>query len=193
MAERLTLPASQQDQEQPNALNFGAPKFNLPGVPTTLHTGKKTYSVQPVLRIEDAFTAAERDLLSWLWKKGKPMPGTPRVRLVSGPNGEGARRLATQAELIYNTFKNLTRALSTKFAVDIVKAERNLPTIYVVYHYPAILERQRQAGLTGVVHKSGGGRELVNREAQPAPRRQDLTLEEFEFNFGAPKLSESKV
>ena len=100
--------------------------------------------------------------------------------------------MATQAGLIYNTFKNLTRALSTKFAVDIVKPERNLPTIYAIYHYSSILERQRLAGFTGAVHKNGGGRELVNTEAQPAPRRPDLSVEELEEIIGAPKIGAPK-
>jgi hypothetical protein len=111
---------------------------------------------------------------------------------VTGSNGEGARRLATQAGLIYNTFKNLTRALSTKFALDIVKPERNLPTIYAIYHYSSILERQRLAGFTGAVHKNGGGRELVNTNAQPAPRRPDFSVNQLEQIIGAHKSGAPK-
>lgn len=173
MSERL----GQQDEPHPGIQNKSA----VLDTPVIRQSGKKTYTVHPVSRIEDAFTPAERDLLRWLWEQGKPVPGTPLIRLVAGPNGEGARRLAAQANLIYNTFKNLIRALSTKFALDIVKGEKNLPAIYAVYQYSAILERQRRAGFTGTVHKSGGGRELVNAEAQPALRRPDLTLEELGF------------
>jgi hypothetical protein len=48
------------------------------------------------------------------------------------------------------------------------------------------------AGFTGAVHKDGGGRELVNTKAQPAPRRPDLTVDELEqiisaHKSGAPK------
>jgi hypothetical protein len=85
-----------------------------------------------------------------------------------------------------------TRALSTKFALDIVKPERNLPTIYALYHYSSILERQRLAGFTGTVHKNGGGRELVNTKAQPAPRRPDLTVDELGQIIGAHKSSAPK-
>ncbi len=174
--------AQESDEE-----DFGAPEFDLSDL-LVRRSGTKTYIVRAVSRIEDVFTSAERDLLRWLWEKGRPLPVTPAIRLVTGPNGEGARRMATQAGLIYNTFKNLTRALSTKFALDIVKPERNLPAVYAVYHYSAILERQRQAGFTGVVHKNGGGRDLVNAESQPALRRPDLTVKELEQILGAQKI-----
>jgi hypothetical protein len=172
-----------------NAPDFGAPKFDLRDL-FVRRSATKTYTVNAIHVIEDVFTAAERDLLRWLWEKGVPVPAKP-IRLVAGPNGEGARRLAGQAGLIYNTFKNLTRALATKFALDIVKPERNLPMVYAVYDCPAILERQRQAGFTGAVRKNGGGRELVNAQAQPARRRPDLTVEQLEniigsVKFGAP-------
>ena len=166
------------------------PEFNLRDL-LIRRSGTKTYTIHAVSRIEDVFTASERDLLRWLWEKGRPVPGIPRIRLVSGPNGEGARRFATQAGMIYNTFKNLTRALSTKLAVDIVKPERNLPTIYAVYHYSAILQRQRDAGLAGALHKNGGGRELVNADAQPACRRPDLTIDELEQILSALKFGAS--
>ena len=148
--------------------------------------GSNTPTVHPVSRFEDAFTPAERDLLYWLWDKGMPVPLAQSLRLATGPNGEGARRMAAQAGLIYNTFKNLTRALSTKFALDIVKPEKNLPTIYAVYHFAAILERQRKAGFTGVLHKNGGGRPLVDARIQPAPRRRDLTVDELRKIISAP-------
>ncbi|MBV9505099.1 MAG: hypothetical protein JO323_08865 [Acidobacteriia bacterium] len=195
-------------------VSIGAPKFGAPnsdapdfGAPTLgeteeqgfnvrdlliRQTRSKSYVVHPVSRIEDVFTSAERDLLQWLWERGRVVPTSQRIRLLTGPNGEGARRLATQAGLIYNTFKNLTHALSTKFALDIVKPERNLPTIYALYHYSSILERQRLAGFTGAVHKNGGGRELVNTKAQPAPRRPDLSVDELELIIGAPKFGAPK-
>jgi len=171
------------------APNSGALYFDEFNVRDLLIRGTRTrpYVVHAVSRIEDVFTSAERDLLKWLWERGRSIPTTQRLRLVTGPNGEGARRLATQAGLIYNTFKNLTRALSTKLALDIVKPERNLPTIYAVYDYSSILERQKLAGFTGAVHKNGGGRELVNTTAQPAPRRPDLTVDELEQIIGAYK------
>ncbi|MBV9154638.1 MAG: hypothetical protein JO097_00115 [Acidobacteriaceae bacterium] len=183
------------------APNSGAPNFDEPGFTEPefdlrdlliRHTRTKSYIVHPVSRIEDVFTSAERDLLKWLWERGRSVPTTQRIRLVTGANGEGARRLATQAGLIYNTFKNLTRALSTKFALGIVKPERNLPTIYAVYHYSSILERQRLAGFTGAVNKNGGGRELVNTKAQPAPRRPDLTVDELEKIIGTHKSGAPK-
>ena len=181
--------------------SYSAPDFSAPDVGDEQfdlqdllirRTATKSYSVHPVSRIEDIFTSAERDLLKWLWERGRPVPTTTRIRLLTGANGEGARRLATQAGLIYNTFKNLTRALSTKLALDIVKPDRNLPTIYAVYHYSSILERQRLAGLTGAVHKNGGGRELVNTKAQPAPRRPDLTVDELSQIIGARKSGAPK-
>jgi hypothetical protein len=161
------------------APNIDASKFDLSDL-LVRRSGSKTYVVQPVSRIEDAFTAAERDLLLWLWGRGRRLPFTEHLRLMTGPQGEGSRRMAVQAGLIYNTFKNLTRALSTKFALDIVKPEKNLPTIYAVYDPPSILERQRQAGYTGVVRKNGGGRALVNAGSGEAPRRPDLTVEELQ-------------
>jgi len=113
------------------ALNFGAPVFEEPEFNLrdllVRRTRTKSYVVHPISRIEDVFTSAERDLLRWLWDRGRPVPNTQRIRLVTGPHGEGARRLATQAGLIYNTFKNLTRALSTKLELDIVKPDAILP------------------------------------------------------------------
>jgi len=162
-----------------SAPEIGEPEFNIRGL-LIRHSGAKTYTVRPVSRMEDAFSSAERELLRWLWERGRPVPVSPRIRLVTGPNGEGARRLATQAGLIYNTFKNLTRALSAKFALDIVKPEKNLPTVYAVYEGSAILDRQRERDFTRVVHKNGGGRELVNAQAEPARRRPDLTVEQLE-------------
>jgi hypothetical protein len=112
----------------------------------------------------------------------------PRVRVVAGANGEGARRLAARGGLIYNTFKNLTRSLSDKFALDIVKPERNGATAYAVYHYSAILQRQRQAGFTSVIHRNGGGRQLVDAQSRPAPRRGDLSVEDLERILAAPNI-----
>ena len=170
------------------ALKSGAPNFDFRDL-LVRHPSAKVPTVRPVSRIEDVFTPAERDLLQWLWENGRPVRIKPTVRVVVGPNGEGARRLAAQAGLIYNTFKNLSRALASKFALDIVKPEGNLPAIYAVYDTSVILERQRQAGFTGVVHKNGGRRELVNGQALPAPpRRPDLTVAELEQIIGAPKF-----
>ena len=101
--------------------------------------------------------------------------------------------MAAQAGLIYNTFKNLTRALSTKLALDIVKPEKNLPTVYAVYDSAAILDRQRQAGLTGVIHKNGGARELLTAQGQPAVRRADLNVEQLTRNIGAPMFGAPTV
>ena len=179
--------APEADAQESDEADFGAPDFDLSDL-LVRRSGAKTYTIRAVSRIEDVFTSAERDLLRWLWERGRPIPVTPMIRLVTGPNGEGARRLAVQAGLIYNTFKNLSRALSTKLALDIVKPERNLPAVYAVYHYSAILERQRQAGFTGAIHKNGGGRDLVNAEAQPAGRRPDLTVKELEQILGAQKF-----
>lgn len=191
----------QSEVKQDKVLGIGAPNmsalkeqhdspaaFNVRDL-LVRSTGARTHAIRPVSRIEDAFTAAERDLLRWLWERARPLPVSPKLRLLTGPNGEGARRLAAQAGLIYNTFKNLTRALSTKFALDIVKPEKNLPAIYAVYHESAILERQRQMGFTGVLHKNGGGRELVDAQARPAMRRPDLRISELELIIGAPNMS----
>lgn len=189
----ISAPIAPQSAAPNNdALNTGAPNFTEPefDLRDLLTRGtRSSYPVHPVSRIEDAFTSAERDLLRWLWERGRPVPAKQEIRLVTGSNGEGARRLAVQAGLIYNTFKNLSRALSTKFAIDIVKPEKNLPAIYVVYDNQAILERQRQAGFTGAVRKNGGGRDLVNATAQPASRRPDLSVEELGIIIGAPIFS----
>jgi hypothetical protein len=170
-----------------SAPELGEPDFNVRGL-LIRHSGAKSYTVRPVSRMEDAFSSAERELLRWLWERGRPVPVLPRIRLVTGPNGEGARRLATQAGLIYNTFKNLTRSLSAKFALDIVKPEKNLPTIYAVYEDSAILVRQRERDFTRVVHKNGGGRELVNAQSEPARRRPDLTVEQLEQIIKGTKI-----
>ena len=169
------------------APNFSAPEFDIEDL-FVRRSGSKTYTIHPVSRIEDVFTSSERDLIRWLWERGRQVPSTAKLRLATGANGEGARRLAAQAGLVYNTFKNLTRALSTKLAVDIVKPDRNLAAIYVIYHYSAILERQRLAGLSGVVHKNGGGRELVTATGQPAPARPDLSPAQLKQIVGAPKF-----
>ena len=170
------------------APNFSAPEFDIEDL-FVRRTASKTYTIHPVSRIEDVFTSSERDLIRWLWERGRQVPTTAKLRLATGANGEGARRLAAQAGLVYNTFKNLTRALSTKLAVDIVKPDRNLAAIYVIYHYSAILERQRLAGLSGVVHKNGGGRELVTATGHPAPGRPDLSPAQLKQIIGAPKFS----
>jgi hypothetical protein len=159
------------------------PEFQLSSL-LVRRSGAKTYIVHPISRLEDVFTSAERELLRWLWASGRVVPPAPKIRLVIGENGEGARRLATQAGLIYNTFKNLTRSLSTKFALDIVKPEKNLPAIYAIYHESAILERQCQAGYNGAVRKNGGGRDLVDAQVQPAQRRPDLTVKDLEAAIG---------
>jgi hypothetical protein len=95
--------------------------------------------------------------------------------------------MAAQAGLVWNTFRNYTRALSTKFAIDIVRPAGNTPRLYVIWHYSAILERIRKAGFTGVVHKSGGGRELVDDESRPAQGRGDLSVQELKLMFGTAK------
>jgi hypothetical protein len=116
---------------------FGEPNFDEPqfGEPTLeeeaeefdiqslvqRRTGKKTYSIQPPSRIELILSAGELGLLRWYWENGRPIPGHPHARLVSGQNGEGSRRMAAQAGLVWNTFRNYTRSLSTKYAVDIVR------------------------------------------------------------------------
>lgn len=171
---------------------FSAPNFDLTDVIVRRGT-PKSYPIRPITSIEDVLTSAERGLLLWLWERGRPIPGTSAIRIATGSNGEGSRRLATQAGLIYNTFKNLTRALSTKLALDIVKPEKNLPTVYAVYDSAAILDRQRQAGLTGVIHKNGGARELLTAQGQPAVRRADLNVEQLARNIGAPMFGAPTV
>jgi hypothetical protein len=185
--------APEQNAPSTDAPKEDAPEFDVHDL-LTRRAGARSYLIHSISRIEDILTPAERELLRWLWERGRPAPMTQRLRLASGPDGEGARRLAVQAGLIYNTFKNLSRALARKFALDIVKPERNLPAIYVVYDDSSILERQRGAGFTGAVHKNGGGRELVDSQGQAAPRRQDLTVVELQqilsaLKFGALKES----
>jgi hypothetical protein len=185
--------APQLSAPEKDAPKDDAPEFDVHDL-LTRRAGARSYLIHSISRIEDILTPAERELLRWLWERGRPAPMTQRLRLASGPDGEGARRLAVQAGLIYNTFKNLSRALARKFALDIVKPERNLPAIYVVYDDSSILERQRGAGFTGAVHKNGGGRELVDSQGQAAPRRQDLTVVELQqilsaLKFGALKES----
>src|SRR3954451_17293264 len=63
------------------ARDFSAPKFDVRAL-LVRRTPSKTYVVHPVSRIEDVFTSAERDLLRWLWEKGRPIPTTPKIRLV---------------------------------------------------------------------------------------------------------------
>lgn len=150
-------------------------------------TGKKTYSIQPPTRIEVILSAGEFSLLRWYWENGRPIPGHPHARLVSGQNGEGSRRMAAQAGLVWNTFRNYTRSLSTKYAIDIVRPESNIPRLYVVWHYTAILERLRSAGLTGVMRKNGGCRQLVDDQVRPAPQRADLTVSDLKRMFGTGK------
>jgi hypothetical protein len=169
---------------------FGAPHFDVRSL--IGRPAKRTYTVHPISRLEDAFSPAERELLRWLWDHGRPVSPMDRIRVVIGPNGEGSRRLAAQAGLIYNTFKNLTRALSTKFALDIVKPEKNGSTVYAIYDPPGILDRQRQAGFSGVLHKNGGGRELVDSQIQAATRRPDLTVDELEQIIRASSISAPK-
>lgn len=192
---REDSPRTNIDPEPPFPSKFSAPNFDEEFCLEDLlirKTRSKSYVIHSIARIEDVFTSAERDLLKWMWERGRSVPNT-QIRLLTGTNGEGARRLATQAGLIYNTFKNLTRSLATKLAIDIVKPERNLPTLYVVYHYSLILGRQRAAGFTGAVHKNGGGRELVNAKAQAAPRRSDLAVKDLEHIIGAPKFSAPQI
>jgi hypothetical protein len=150
-------------------------------------TAKKTYTVQPASRVEVILSAGELTLLRWYWEKGTPVPNCPMARLVTGANGEGSRRMAAQAGLVWNTFRNYTRALSTKYAIDIVKPDGNTPRLYIVWHFSAILERVRKAGLTGVVRKNGGGRELVDAQSRPAPPREDLTVVELRRIFAGKK------
>jgi hypothetical protein len=152
-------------------------------------TGKKTYTVQPASRVEVILSAGELTLLRWYWEKGTPVPSCPMARLVTGANGEGSRRMAAQAGLVWNTFRNYTRALSTKYAIDIVKPDGNIPRLYIVWHFSAILERVRKAGLTGVIRKNGGGRELVDAQSRPAPPREDLTVVDLRRLFGGKKSS----
>src|ERR1019366_398599 len=87
------------------APNFSAPEFDIEDL-FVRRTASKTYTIHPVSRIEDVFTSSERDLIRWLWERGRQVPTTAKLRLATGANGEGARRLAAQAGLVYNTFKN---------------------------------------------------------------------------------------
>lgn len=177
--------------------DFGAPPFGAPefgeaeefDIETLVQrrTGKKTYSIHPPTRIEVILSAGELGLLRWYWESGRPIPGHPHARLVSGQNGEGSRRMAAQSGLVWNTFRNYTRSLSTKYAIDIVRPASNIPRLYVVWHYTAILERLRSAGLTGVMRKNGGCRQLIDDQMRPAPQRADLTVSDLKRMFGAAK------
>jgi hypothetical protein len=97
------------------------------------------------------------------------------------------RRLAVHFGVAYTTFRNLVRSLSTKLAVEIVKQETTHPAIYLVYHYSAILERLRQAGLTGVMHKGSNAWVLVDADSHPAPAQPELTLQELKRKLIALK------
>jgi hypothetical protein len=142
-------------------------------------TGRRTFNVQPAARIETIFSPSELKVLNWMWSRGRAVDGVSMARLVTASNGEGMRRLAVHFGVAYTTFRNLVRSLSTKLAVAIVKQETTHPAIYLVYHYSAILERLRQAGLTGVIHKGGNAWVLVDADSQPAPPQPELTLQEL--------------
>lgn len=209
-AEAIALEQSQPVDEMPGlgVPEFGAPDFNrsyfdgpenTPGDELDIEslvqrrTGKKTYSIQAPSRIELILSAGELGLLRWYWENGRPIPGHPQARLVAGQNGEGSRRMATQAGLVWNTFRNYTRSLSTKHAIDIVRPESNIPRLYVVWHYSAILERLRTAGLTGVMRKNGGCRQLVDDQMRPALQRPDLTVADLKRMFGSVKSGTAKA
>lgn len=149
---------------------------------------QRKYSTYAASRIEVILSPGELGLLRWYWEQGREVPGFPQARVVAGSNGEGSRRMAAQAGLVWNTFRNYTRSLSTKYAIDIVRPQGNSPRFYLVWHYRAILERIRKAGFTGVTHKNGGARELVDAESRPAPERPDLTVPELKRILTAAKL-----
>src|SRR5262249_10143715 len=53
------------------ARHFDEPEFDLRDL-LIRRTSTKSYVVHSVSRIEDVFTSAERDLLKWLWERGRP-------------------------------------------------------------------------------------------------------------------------
>lgn len=142
-------------------------------------TGRRTFNVQPATRIETIFSPSEMKVLNWMWSRGRAVDRVSMARLVTASNGEGMRRLAVHFGVAYTTFRNLVRSLSTKLAVEIVKQETTHPAIYLVYHYSAILERLRQAGLIGIIHKGSNAWVLVDADSQPAPAQPELTLQEL--------------
>jgi predicted transcriptional regulator len=152
-------------------------------------TGRRTFNVQPATRIETIFSPSELKVLNWMWSRGRAVDRVSMARLVTASNGEGMRRLAIHFGVAYTTFRKLIRSLSTKLAVEIVKQETTHPAIYLVYHYSAILERLRQAGLTGVIHKGSNAWVLVNADSQPAPAQPELTLQELKRKLIALKAT----
>lgn len=152
-------------------------------------TGRRTFNVQPAARIEAIFSPSELKVLNWMWSRGRAVDGVSMARLVTASNGEGMRRLAIHFGVAYTTFRNLVRSLSTKLAVEIVKQETTHPAIYLIYHYSAILERLRRAGLTGVIHKGSNAWVLIDADSQPAPAQPELTLQELKRKLITLKIN----
>jgi len=156
-------------------------------------TGRRTFNVQPATRIETIFSPSELKVLNWMWSRGRAVDRVSMARLVTASNGEGMRRLAIHFGVAYTTFRNLVRSLSTKLAVEIVKQETTHPAIYLVYHYSAILQRLRRAGLTGVVHKGSNAWVLVDANTQPAAAQPELTLQELKRKLIALKTNAVQI
>ena len=156
-------------------------------------TGRRTFNVQPATRIETIFSPSELKVLNWMWSRGRAIDRVSMARLVTASNGEGMRRLAIHFGVAYTTFRNLVRSLSTKLAVEIVKQETTHPAIYLVYHYSAILERLRRAGLTGVIHKGSNAWVLVDANSQPAAAQPELTLQEVKRKLIALKVTAGQI
>jgi hypothetical protein len=155
--------------------------------------GRRTFNVHAATRIETIFSPSELKVLNWMWSRGRAIDQVSMARLVTASNGEGMRRLAIHFGVAYTTFRNLVRSLSTKLAVEIVKQETTHPAIYLVYHYSAILDRLRQAGLTGVIHKGSNAWVLVDADSQPAPAQPELTLHELKRKLITLKASAVKT
>jgi hypothetical protein len=129
----------------------GAPETGIPesGVPP-LSMSPRPLRIRRAILAQDGHSLGEQALYDALWQAARPH--SDQTRLIS----IGYRGMAALARLTVNNCKANIQSLTSKLAVEEVSSYTHAHArTYLIYSFPAILERRKAAGLTHYVKSRG--------------------------------------
>lgn len=121
-----------------------------PEPPYLLTLPAQRRKIREAVRVQDGHSLGEQAVYATLWTLGQPERDDRRRVTI------GYRTLSDACGLTVNNCKANLQALVRKLAIEPVAAHTStVGTTYIVYSYPGILRRRRQAGMTHVIKTKG--------------------------------------
>jgi len=164
--------------EESSARQPGVPETGIPesGTPA-LEIAPRTQRIRRAVLVQDGHSLGEQALYDALWQAARPHSAQARMITI------GYRRMAGIARLTVNNCKANMQSLTNKLAVEEISSYTHTQArTYLIYSFPALLERRKKAGLTHYTKTRGvlfvdpeSGKALISsithrgREGAPEP------------------------